>query len=363
MIGALVFEHAEKNQDWSYFESLYFSYTTLLTIGYGDFQPMSNSGKPFFVFWSLLAVPALTILISDMGDTVVKLVKDFTIWLGEITVLPSDDDTLGNRLKHGVYKATMGNLDLRNKKGDIENGDGDSDAGSSIREMPPGLTKIFRNGRHKPKESMRDRKAGDRLAADFEASEKREEDVAREKGEKWEEDEHHYRRVLISQIRRVYADAQAATPKKYTYEEWQYFLRLLGEREEDPSNHKKAHMHGEEEREVQEAELNNHIEKPGQLADQDRSTSRPRQGRAVGEESQMSKWSWIGAQSPLMGDKEEAEWLLERFFQRLEQNLSSLAQSTPAKKGEEYASSLDGSVSGLAKEDGSGGSERTMSRS
>jgi len=89
-LGALVFTFSEKPQNWSYFVSLYFSYTSLLIIGYGDYTPTSNSGKPFFVFWSLLAVPTLTILISNMGDTVVKAFSDFTIWIGSLTVLPGE---------------------------------------------------------------------------------------------------------------------------------------------------------------------------------------------------------------------------------------------------------------------------------
>jgi potassium channel subfamily K, other eukaryote len=32
-LGALVFKYSEKEEDWSYFVSLYFAYTTLLTIG------------------------------------------------------------------------------------------------------------------------------------------------------------------------------------------------------------------------------------------------------------------------------------------------------------------------------------------
>lgn len=67
-IGAVVFWVAEREtQGWTYFEALYFSYTSLLTIGYGTPSPTSNSSRAFFVLWSLLAVPALTILISDMG--------------------------------------------------------------------------------------------------------------------------------------------------------------------------------------------------------------------------------------------------------------------------------------------------------
>jgi potassium channel subfamily K len=77
-------------QQWSYYQGLYFSYTSLLTIGYGDLYPVSNAGKPFFVFWSLLAIPSLTILISNMGDTIVKGIRDLTLWIGTVTVLPSE---------------------------------------------------------------------------------------------------------------------------------------------------------------------------------------------------------------------------------------------------------------------------------
>ncbi|KAJ9607368.1 hypothetical protein H2200_008441 [Cladophialophora chaetospira] len=368
-IGALVFQHAEQNQEWSYFASMYFSYTTLLTIGYGDFEPMSNSGKPFFVFWSLLAIPTLTILISDMGDTVVKGVKDATIWLGEVTVLPSSEDTLSNRLKHGVYKGTLGKLDLRKTAEDVEKGSGDSD--DEYQEEHPGLTRIFRNGR---KGRKKQKKAGygkteDRLAADLEEDEKKGEDDARKKGEKWEEDEHHYRHVLISQLRKIYADSQAATPKKYTYDEWQYFLKLLGENEEDAQFHKKAPTHGEEEKEARLVEQHNNKERPDQETQQDRAQDIGRQGGAYtsgkGEEDgdvHVTKWSWIGAQSPLMGDKEEADWLLERFFQRLEESIGAEAKTEQTEKGEQYATELHDKKGGEEEEKGSSSSERTVSR-
>ena len=183
-----MFEKAERNQDWSYFESLYFSYTTLLTIGYGDFEPMSNSGKPFFVFWSLLAVPTLTILISDMGDTVVKSIKDATIWVGEITVLPSDEDTIANRLKHGVSKATLGQFDPRNPAGhDVEQGNVDSDGDSGYKELHPGLVKLFGNVTGKRRANAKDRKTNDRFAADFEEKEKKDESEARDQGNQWQQ--------------------------------------------------------------------------------------------------------------------------------------------------------------------------------
>lgn len=90
-VGALVFYECEKDvQGMTYFEALYFCYVSLLTIGYGDLAPKSNAGKPFFIVWSLIAVPTMTILISDMGDTVISSFKRGTFKLADFTVLPKD---------------------------------------------------------------------------------------------------------------------------------------------------------------------------------------------------------------------------------------------------------------------------------
>jgi potassium channel subfamily K len=177
-----VFFRAEQNQQWSYFEALYFSYTTLLTIGYGDLYPMSNSGKPFFVFWSLLAVPTLTILISDMGDTVVKAIKEVTIWLGEITVLPSDENSTRERLQHGLYKATLGKVSSPHP--DVEDA---AEEGAGFQEMHPGLARLFRVGGEKRQPDKRDRANREELAKDFEQSEKVDESEARDQGNRLEE--------------------------------------------------------------------------------------------------------------------------------------------------------------------------------
>ncbi|RMD41749.1 hypothetical protein DV735_g3366, partial [Chaetothyriales sp. CBS 134920] len=88
-VGAAVFWQVEKHtQGLNYFETLYFCYVSLLTIGYGDLSPRSNAGKPFFIIWSLIAVPTMTILISDMSDTVIAAFKNFTFWIADFTVLP-----------------------------------------------------------------------------------------------------------------------------------------------------------------------------------------------------------------------------------------------------------------------------------
>ena len=91
LVGAKVFQEFERPyQNWTYFDGFYFTFVTLTTIGYGDRTPVSNGGKSFFVFWALLALPTMTVLISTAGNTVVKVVRDATLQLGNITILPSD---------------------------------------------------------------------------------------------------------------------------------------------------------------------------------------------------------------------------------------------------------------------------------
>ena len=105
--GAVVFWRCEhKVQQMSYFQALYFCYVSLLTIGYGDLAPQSNPGRPFFVFWSLIAVPTMTILVSDLGDTVINKFKHGTFALADFTVLP----------QKGVWRAIADKLQQRKQK-------------------------------------------------------------------------------------------------------------------------------------------------------------------------------------------------------------------------------------------------------
>jgi potassium channel subfamily K len=70
LVGALVFYRAEQDQGWSYFEAVYFTFISLLAIGYGDETLHSMFGKAFFVLWSLIVVPTLTMLISTGTEAV-----------------------------------------------------------------------------------------------------------------------------------------------------------------------------------------------------------------------------------------------------------------------------------------------------
>lgn len=84
LIGVYFFALTESPQGWTYFNSVYFCYTTLLTISYGDFAPKSEAARALFVFWTLLAVPTLTIWISHAGNTVLKMFEDWVAWISSI---------------------------------------------------------------------------------------------------------------------------------------------------------------------------------------------------------------------------------------------------------------------------------------
>ncbi|KAK0201408.1 hypothetical protein DFS33DRAFT_982263 [Desarmillaria ectypa] len=165
-MGALVFWFTESPQQWTYFDSMYFSYTSLLTVGYGDLYPESNSGKPFFVIWTLIAVPTMTILISNLGETVVGWLEMGTIWLGNYTILP-------DRKTMKELNESSDSVDSKELKFDVQ------------------------------------------MLGDIIAQEEEKRGM-------------HRGSTLAKSIKRVVRDAGRKSPKKYRWEEWQYFLALLG---------------------------------------------------------------------------------------------------------------------------------------
>ena len=190
-VGAVGFWQAEqKTQELTYFQALYFCYVSLLTIGYGDLSPTSNAGKPFFIVWSLLAVPTMTILISDMGDTVIASFKRGTFTIADWTVLP----------KAGLRRAFL--------------------------EKHPWLLRWLQNRAIKAAATRR-------LAEGFRTG-PADEDVIDPHSPTLEEvaelnklDEHAIARKLALAIREVANDLRAAPPRKYSYEEWAEFTHLI----------------------------------------------------------------------------------------------------------------------------------------
>lgn len=153
LLGALVFCISE---GWSYFNSMYFCFLCLLTIGYGsDFAPSTGAGRSFFVVWGIGAIPMMSALISAVSDLLFDLsdrlniqpAKKFNIGFDKIKVSNklnpksfkiSDNEIIGefiNRYKkHGKVKDDK---DISNSVHDslCSNKDHDSLSLSTFRDM------------------------------------------------------------------------------------------------------------------------------------------------------------------------------------------------------------------------------------
>ncbi len=314
-VGAVVFWKAEHAQEWTYFGSLYFAYTSLLTIGYGDFRPSSNAGKAFFVFWSLLAVPTLTILISNMGDTVVKGVRDLTIYLGEFTVLPGE---LGVKGRGREILAKLGHDKVF------------SGGKAHVMNEPPGYIgeKESQDEENNDRQQVRAR-ATNRLAESYEQEELDATSAAKSRGDELEQNFHEYHYLLAKEFRNVMQHLNENPPRKYTYEEWAWFLKLMGE---------------------DEASINSHRRAPITITRTQDSKPDTQQAQFNDQEEMTRQWSWLGNRSPLMGETEEAEWVLERLSITLEKELKKRSDSrkrgSEAKSMPHLAENRSGSSSG-----------------
>ncbi|KAK4202840.1 hypothetical protein QBC40DRAFT_338077 [Triangularia verruculosa] len=239
-IGALVFMVTETSiSQWRYFDSLYFCFVAILTIGYGDLAPKSNIGKPFFIVWSITAVPIVTVLVQQMSQTVVMAVNRGTFTLADWTIMP----------KKGILKSflarhpTIASIVTRHPK-DTEKGKG-------------------------PEIAIRDE-----VWRDEADPERPHEEQQEEPANKDGEDE--LAKELSSAIKAVAHDLRAHPPKVYSFDEWASFTKLIQFTTCPP------------------LERDDSVETEGQ-----------------------TEWDWIGADSPLLADVTEAEWVLDRLCESL----------------------------------------------
>lgn len=261
------------NQPWTYFEALYFAYTSLLTIGYGDLYPVSTWGKPFFVFWSLLAVPTVTIVISSLGDTLVRGLRDVTIFLGELTILPGDRPML-DMIRDGLRVRSWREKFLRESSKEETDADADTETET---ETDTEKEKEEKEGETETEEQPKP-PSNNHNKSQFQTT-------------------YHYHYLLFREIKKMIHYVSSDTRRSFDYGEWEYYLDLIGR------------------------------------GDRDRGSEACRgEGRgATGDtgDGKEEEWSWINWKSPLIGERSEAEWLLEGLVEALDRELRRAS-------GEEY---------------------------
>ncbi|KAK2061009.1 ion channel protein [Colletotrichum caudatum] len=301
LVGAKVFQECERPyQGWSYFDGFYFAFVTLTTIGYGDRTPVSNAGKAFFVFWSMLALPTMTVMISNAGDTIVKAVRNATLELGNITILPGERG-FRRDLATFLHHLTCGALFRPSEKDEETQTDGSSGEDDGL---PPGffsnLPAQGQSGtpapglRHRRRRSIYPQRSPTTplpaSRADF-----------------------HF--LLISEIAVVQRHTKEKPPRRYSFAEWAWYLKLIGEDESSPETHRKArpHVHAKKRR-------------GGKNDGDDGDGDDEKRKKSDGEDKwtlEGDKWSWVGPQSPLMGSQEESEWILEKLIDKLRDELDA----------------------------------------
>ncbi|XP_044019142.1 open rectifier potassium channel protein 1-like isoform X2 [Aphidius gifuensis] len=69
--GKSVYNYTENETDplkWDFYNSFYFAYTVVSTIGYGNLVPTTMSSKILMILYALLGIPMNGILLSQLGD-------------------------------------------------------------------------------------------------------------------------------------------------------------------------------------------------------------------------------------------------------------------------------------------------------
>ncbi|KAF9776428.1 hypothetical protein IL306_005416 [Fusarium sp. DS 682] len=330
LLGAFIFVKCEEDyQAWKYFDGFYFCFVSLTTIGYGDKTPISNAGKSFFVFWSLLALPTMTVLISNAGDTVVKLIRDGTLRLGNVTILPGEDN-FKDDLKYIIHKCTFGLLyahhaeppPLNQKKKSVSR---DSSNDTSETTVKKEEEKLDEYARGRPRRS----ETGDEDPADpqpgrgrnnstFTARVRRSLSRLRDAHKELPTgSDLHF--LLISEIQVLINHLKSPKPHRYSFEEWAWYLKLIGEDESSAETHGKAqpnsrHHHHHHHRHHRHRHRHHRRRKTNETAEG---------VEKDGGSDEKTAWSWVGNRSPLVGSQEETEWILDRLLERLRESLSA----------------------------------------
>ncbi|KAJ5909142.1 hypothetical protein N7495_001824 [Penicillium taxi] len=275
--GAVVFW---KLEDITYFEGLYFCFCSLLTIGYGDFTPQSNAGRPFFVMWSLIAIPTMTMLISQMSDTVVAGFKTSTETFANYFVMP----------QASTYKEFLGRVPFlmqyiqrHEEKKRLSHG---FEVGTDIDDTvdPEDEPSQLIKAKQKPS-SDRPKRTIEELAKDSNPS------------------PYELAQQLAFAIRSATQDSRGGKRKRYSYEEWVEFTRLI--QFTDPKF------------------------TPNNPDNNDAGLSIDK------DEYGVLNWDWIGENSPLLAQQTEPEWVLDRLCESLIRFVSTLEQGRAAAEGEE----------------------------
>jgi hypothetical protein len=188
----------------------------------------------------------MTILIQEMSSTVVSAVNRGTFTLADWTVMP----------KKGVFKEFL-------------------DHHPGLREW---LAQVYqrREERRRVSQGFALQNPDEDISSGTAVNGNAEKTAGAQEKLISEQTEHHLARELALSIRSVAKDLRADPPKRYAYEEWALFTKLI----------RFSRLSEEEVAEAEDAEG-------------------------------LVEWDWLGEDSPMLADITEAEWVLDRLCESL----------------------------------------------
>ncbi|KAK4461576.1 hypothetical protein QBC42DRAFT_269864 [Cladorrhinum samala] len=399
LASAKIFQRYEaRYQTWSYFDAVYFTFISLTTIGYGDITPTSNAGRAFWVFWALLALPTMTVVISNAGETVVKTIRDLSDMLATLTILPGDQP-FKQDLKRFLAKLSCGILfdeDIETTPpgfhGDAQRLSSSSESDSELEsgpnpqqpsdEAPPSapvtppiqsnrsnpkskpFPKFFLFSPHKSSKSAKQEKEQPSSPSNSPPPSPPPPPPPPPVPPPLPSKKEDYFITLLDEIAKVTSHLKHHPPKKYSFHEWAWYLRLIGEDEVDSDRHWRAQLRhdggGTHEKKGRCKSMLAKVKSTGKGPDEkgkEKDTVIDKDGRAgkydhehkedqdAIKRDQNHPWawgSWVGPKSPLMGDKEEAEWILERLIERLGEELREMREGKTKRGGEGSSDAWEG---------------------
>ena len=254
-----------------------------------------------------------------MGDTVIKIIRDVTLYLGEITLLPGEE-SLTARLKR---TASQNQDNAPYNTAEHPNKPMIEPPTAALDIKPP--TSALDAPNHDPEMAVvRDRHADtvgvatEELTRGLQQRELNDADDAHHRGDHIAEDEHLHHFLLVTEMRAVLRDLVEDPARRYNYGEWAWFLRLMGEDENAAARHRKPPLSPRADDGAAGPEL-------ALTADDDDDDGDTDDDR--------KQWSWIGSRSPLMADKDEPEWVLEHLGLTLERELKKRREKHMEKTG------------------------------
>lgn len=227
-----------------------------------------------------MALPTLTVLIGSVGSVINEGVNTITLWISDH--LPEDSGAL-SAVKDEASKAKGSEFQSAKPPGFMDDGKSD-DAGTDDRAHAKAVNGISQSMNEHSDSDAKDLAAGNQYR--------------------------YY--LLMKEMKNVVQHMGATPPRQYTYAEWTWFLKLLGEDESSPERHRRPW-------EVHESELAATAKKEG--------PSNPRE-----KDGRLKPWSWLGQKSPLMIADDEPKWVLERLMQALERELKKEADKNLAQE-------------------------------